>query len=48
MFILPSKCVIEKFKVERRFLKCDYIGYSPAGASTINIPKSQIYIKLPS
>ena len=37
----------ENYEVDRRFLKCDYIRYSPAETSTINTPKSQIYIKIP-
>ena len=37
----------EKYEVDRRILKCDYIRYSPAETSTINTPNSQIYINLP-
>ena len=37
----------EKFEVDRRNLKCDYIRYSPAETSTINTPNSQIYINIP-
>ena len=34
----------EKYEVDRRILKCDYIRYSPSEISTINTPNSQIYI----
>ena len=37
----------EKFEVDRRILKCDYIRYSPSEISTINTANSQIYIKIP-
>ena len=37
----------ENYEVDRRFLKCDYIRYSPAETSTINTPNSQIYINIP-
>ena len=37
----------EKYEVDRRILKCDYIRYSPAETSTINTPNSQIYINIP-
>ena len=37
----------ENYEVDRTFLKCDYIRYSPAETSTINTPKSQIYINIP-
>ena len=37
----------ENYEVDRRILKCDYIRYSPAEASTINTPNSQIYINIP-
>ena len=37
----------ENYEVDRRILKCDYIRYSPAEASTINTPNSQIYINMP-
>ena len=33
-----------KYEIDRRILKCDYIRYSPSEISTINTPKSQIYI----
>ena len=33
----------EKYEVDRRILKCDYIRYSPAETSTINTPNSQIF-----
>ena len=34
----------EKYEIDRRILKCDYIRYSPSEISTINTPNSQIYI----
>ena len=37
----------ENFKIDRRFLKCDYIRFSPAEISTINTANSQIYINIP-
>ena len=37
----------EKFEVDKRNLKCDYIRYSPAETSTISTPNSQIYIIIP-
>ena len=37
----------EKYEVDRRILKCDYIGYSPSEISTINAANSQIYINIP-
>ena len=37
----------ENYEVDRRILKCDYIRYSPSEISTINTPKSQIYINIP-
>ena len=37
----------ENYEVDRRFLKCDCIRYSPAEISTINTPNSQIYINIP-
>ena len=37
----------EKYEVDRRILKCDYIRYSPAETSTISTPNSQIYINIP-
>ena len=37
----------ENYEVDRKFLKCDYIRYSPAETSTINTPNSQIYINIP-
>ena len=37
----------ENYEVDRKILKCDYIRYSPAEASTINTPNSQIYINIP-
>ena len=41
MFILS-----EKYEVDRRILKCDYIRYSPAETSTKNTPNSQIFISI--
>ena len=37
----------ENYEVDRKFLKCDYIRYSPAEISTINTANSQIYINIP-
>ena len=37
----------EKYEVDRRILKCDYIRYSPSEISTINTASSQIYINIP-
>ena len=37
----------EKYEVDRKFLKCDYIRYSAAETSTINTPNSQIYLNIP-
>ena len=37
----------EKYEVDRRILKCDYIRYSPSEKSTVNTANSQIYIKIP-
>ena len=37
----------EKYEVDRRILKCDYIRYSPSEISTINTGNSQIYINIP-
>ena len=37
----------EKYEVDRKILKCDYIPYSPSEISTINTPNSQININIP-
>ena len=37
----------EKYEVDRRILKCDYIRYSPIEISTVNPANSQIYINIP-
>ena len=37
----------EKYEVDRRIIKCDYIRYSPSEISTINTASSQIYINIP-
>ena len=37
----------ENYEVDRRFLKCEYIRFSPSKVSTINTPKIQIYINNP-
>ena len=37
----------EKYEIDRRNLKNDYIRYSPSEISTINSPKSQICINIP-
>ena len=36
----------EKYEVDLRILKCDYIRYSPAEISTINSANSQVYISI--
>ena len=37
----------EKYEIDRKILKCDYIRYSPSEISTINTPNSQVYINIP-
>ena len=37
----------EKYEIDRRIQKCDYIRYSLSEISTINTPNSQIYINIP-
>ena len=37
----------EKYQIDRRILKCDYIRYSPNENRIINTPNSQIYINIP-
>ena len=37
----------EKYEVDRRILKCDYIRYSPSEISTRNTANSQIFINIP-
>ena len=37
----------EKYEIDRKSLKCDYIRYSPSDISTINTPNSQICINKP-
>ena len=37
----------EKYEVDRRILKCDYIRFSPSEISTINTPNSLIFINKP-
>ena len=37
----------ERYQIDRRILKCDYIRYSPSKISTINTANSQIYINIP-
>ena len=32
----------EKYQIDRKSLKCDYIRYSPSETSTINTASSQI------
>ena len=36
----------DKYDVDRNFLKCDYIRFSPNEINTINTPNSQIYINI--
>ena len=37
----------ERYEVDRRILKCDYIRYSPSEISTINTTNSHIYFNIP-
>ena len=37
----------ERYEVNRKILKCDYIRYSPSEISTKNTANSQIYINIP-
>ena len=37
----------EKYKIDRKTLKCDYITYSPSEISTISTPNGQININIP-
>ena len=37
----------EKYEVDRKFLKCDYIRYGPSEIRTTNTPNCQIYINIP-
>ena len=37
----------EKYEIDKRILKSDYLRYSPSEISTINTPNSQIYINIP-
>ena len=37
----------EKYEVDRRILKCDFIRYSPSEMSTINTANFQIHINIP-
>ena len=37
----------ENYKVDRRFLKCDYFSFSPAETPTINTANSHLYINTP-
>ena len=37
----------EKYEVDRRILKGDYIRYSPSEISTLNTANSQIYVNIP-
>ena len=37
----------ERYQIDRRILKCDYLRYSPSEKSTINTANSQIYINIP-
>ena len=37
----------ERYEVDRKILKCDYIRYSPSEISTINTGNSQFYINIP-
>ena len=37
----------EIYEVDRSFPKCNFIRYSPAELSTVNIPNTQLYINIP-
>ena len=37
----------ERYQIDRRLHKCDFILYSPSEISTINTAISQIFIKIP-
>ena len=37
----------EKYQIDRRFPKCDYIRFSPPEFSKINTSNSQVYINIP-
>ena len=37
----------ERYQIDRRILKCDYIRYSPSENITINTANSQIYFNIP-
>ena len=37
----------EKYEIDRRILKFDYIRYSSSEVSTLNTPNSKIYINKP-
>ena len=37
----------ERYQIDRRIQKCDYIRYSPSEISTINTANSQIYMNIP-
>ena len=37
----------ERYQIDRRIQKCDYIRYSPSEISTINTANSQIYVNIP-
>ena len=39
--------LIERYQIDRRILKCDYLRYSPSEISTIKTPNSQRYINIP-
>ena len=39
--------LIEKYKVSRIFVKCDFIRYSPSKTSTVKTANSQMYIRIP-
>ena len=37
----------EKYKIIRKFSKCEYIRYSPSEICTINTANSQVYSNIP-
>ena len=37
----------ERYQIDRKILKCDYIRFSPSEITTINTPNTRIYINIP-
>ena len=46
MFFSYTIKLNEKHEINRKILKCDYIGYSPSEISTINTANSRININI--